>query len=52
MSKLATVSAVFCRNNNLSKTEKAEESNVGLKFPTVVCFPVTSSLMEAQAMHR
>lgn len=49
MSKSITVSAVFCRNNNLSKIDEEEESNTGLNFSTVVYFPVTSFLMEAPA---
>lgn len=49
MSKSVIVSAVFCRNNNLSKIDEEEGSNVGLNFSTVVYFPVTSSFVGAPA---
>lgn len=46
------VSSVFCRNNNRNKIDTEEESSMFLNFSVTVRIPVTSSPMEAPAVHR
>lgn len=54
MSKSIVVAVlpVFCRNKNLNKIDTEEESNMFLNFSIIVYIPITSSLMEAPAVHR